>query len=61
VKYEPNLLVPWLSPIWQATDFACGRRLVAMLPEWIMACGFVLAPTRNRQTAHGTAVSCPLT
>jgi len=37
VKYEPGLLVPWLRPIWQATDFACGRRLVAMLPEWIPA------------------------
>jgi hypothetical protein len=33
VKYEPELLVPWLRPIWQATDYACGRRLVAMLPE----------------------------
>ena len=37
VKYEPNLLVPWLRPIWQATDYACGQRLVAMLPEWIPA------------------------
>jgi len=37
VSYEPNLLVPWLRPIWQATDYACGRRLVAMLPEWIPA------------------------
>jgi len=37
VQYEPELLVPWLRPIWQATDFACGRRLVAMLPEWIPA------------------------
>src|SRR6267378_4823563 len=36
-KYEPELLVPWLRPIWQATDYACGRRLVAMLPEWIPA------------------------
>jgi hypothetical protein len=38
VKYEPSLWVPWLRPIWQATDYACGRRLVAMLPEWISAC-----------------------
>jgi hypothetical protein len=30
-------LVPWLRQIWQATDYACGRRLVAMLPEWIPA------------------------
>ena len=37
VKYEPSLLVPWLRPIWGATDYACGRRLVAMLPEWIPA------------------------
>jgi len=37
VSYEPELLVPWLRPIWQATDYACGRRLVAMLPEWIPA------------------------
>ena len=37
LKYEPSLLVPWLRPIWQATDYACGRRLVAMLPEWIPA------------------------
>ena len=37
VKYEASLLVPWLRPIWQATDYACGRRLVAMLPEWIPA------------------------
>jgi hypothetical protein len=37
VKYEPSLLVPWLRPIWQGTDYACGRRLVAMLPEWIPA------------------------
>ena len=37
VKYEASLLVPWLRPIWQAADYACGRRLVAMLPEWIPA------------------------
>lgn len=35
--YEPKVLLPWLRPIWQATDYACGRRLVAMLPEWIPA------------------------
>ena len=35
VAYEPRLLEPWLRPIWQATDYACGRRLVAMLPEWL--------------------------
>jgi len=37
LTYEPSLLVGWLQPIWQATDYACGRRLVAMLPEWIPA------------------------
>jgi hypothetical protein len=35
--YEPALLLPFLRPIWQATDYACGRRLVAMLPEWVPA------------------------
>ena len=35
--YVPNMLLPWLRPIWQATDYACGRRLAAMLPEWIPA------------------------
>jgi hypothetical protein len=35
--YEPGILLPWLRPIWAATDYACGRRLVAMLPEWIPA------------------------
>ena len=35
--YVPNELLPWLRPIWQATDYACGRRLIAMLPEWIPA------------------------
>jgi hypothetical protein len=37
VSYEPELLLPYLRPIWRATDYACGRRLVAMLPEWIPA------------------------
>jgi hypothetical protein len=37
VTYEPSVLLPWLRPIWQATDYACGQRLVAMLPEWIPA------------------------
>jgi hypothetical protein len=37
ITYEPELLLPYLRPIWQATDYACGRRLVAMLPEWIPA------------------------
>lgn len=33
VTYEPGVLLPYLRPIWQATDYACGRRLLAMLPE----------------------------
>lgn len=37
VIYEPKLLLPYLRPIWRATDYACGRRLEAMLPEWIPA------------------------
>ncbi len=37
VVYEPGLLLRWLRPIWAATDYACGRRLVAMLPEWVPA------------------------
>jgi len=37
VSYEPRVLLPWLRPIWQATDYACGRRLAAMLPEWVPA------------------------
>jgi hypothetical protein len=37
VKYEPGLLLRWLRPVWAATDYACGRRLVAMLPKWIPA------------------------
>jgi hypothetical protein len=37
VRYQSERLLPWLRPIWQGTDYACGRRLVAMLPEWIPA------------------------
>lgn len=37
VSYEPERLLPYLRPIWRAADYACGRRLVAMLPEWIPA------------------------
>lgn len=37
VSYEPALLLPWLRQIWEATDYACGVRLAAMLPEWIPA------------------------
>ena len=37
VGYPSGVLSPWLRSIWRATDFACGQRLVAMLPEWIPA------------------------
>jgi len=37
VRYDPKVLLAWLQPIWRAADYACGRRLVAMLPEWIPA------------------------
>jgi hypothetical protein len=37
VTYEPKVLLPILRPIWEATGYACGRRLVAMLPEWLPA------------------------
>ena len=37
VMYEPERLLRWLRPIWAGTDYAYGRRLVAMLPEWIPA------------------------
>lgn len=35
--YDPADLLPSLKPIWEATDYACGKRLEAMLPEWIPA------------------------
>jgi len=37
VEFAASRLLPWLQPIWAATDYACGRRLVAMLPEWVPA------------------------
>jgi hypothetical protein len=37
LTYEPGVLLPRLRPIWAAPDYACGRRLVAMLPEWVPA------------------------
>ena len=37
MSYEPGLLLPHLRSIWRATDYACGRRLVAMMPEWLPA------------------------
>lgn len=37
VKYNPGVLLRWLRPIWEATDYACGVRLAAMMPEWVPA------------------------
>ncbi len=36
-RYDVRTLTPWLKQIWQATDYACSRRLAATLPEWIFA------------------------
>jgi hypothetical protein len=33
VSDDSKVLLPWLLPIWQATDYACELRLVAMFPE----------------------------
>src|ERR1044071_7665513 len=37
VDYEARVLLPRLRPIWEATDYACGVRLAAMMPEWLPA------------------------
>jgi hypothetical protein len=37
VCYDPARLLPALRRIWEASDYACGLRLAAMLPEWIPA------------------------
>ena len=37
VSYDPSRLLPPLRRIWEASDYACGLRLAAMLPEWIPA------------------------
>jgi hypothetical protein len=37
VEYKPGMLLPWLRPIWEATDYACGVRLAAMMSEWVPA------------------------
>jgi len=36
-EYEPEKLLPILKPIWFAALQPCGRRLVALLPEWLSA------------------------
>lgn len=35
--YEAGELLGPLRAIWQAADYPCGARLVAMLPEWVPA------------------------
>lgn len=37
VCYDRARLLPPLRRIWEASDYACGLRLAAMLPEWIPA------------------------
>ncbi len=37
VVYGRADLTPALRVIWQAADYPCGKRLVAMLPEWVPA------------------------
>ena len=34
-EYEAGELLPVLRKIWHAADYPCGRRLVAMLPDWV--------------------------
>lgn len=35
--YHPETLLPILKPIWFAAFQPCGRRMVALLPEWLPA------------------------
>jgi hypothetical protein len=34
-EYEAKELLPVLRKIWRAADYPCGRRLTAMLPDWV--------------------------
>lgn len=34
-EYEAKELLPVLRKIWRAADYPCGRRLAAMLPDWV--------------------------
>lgn len=36
-EYHPDTLVPILKPIWFGAFQPCGRRLAALLPEWLAA------------------------
>ena len=35
-EYEAKELLPVLGRIWRAADYPCGRRLEAMLPDWVL-------------------------
>ena len=35
-EYESRELLPVLRRIWRAADYPCGRRLAAMMPDWIV-------------------------
>jgi hypothetical protein len=37
IRYDAARLLPPLRRIWEASDYACGLRLAAMLPEWLPA------------------------
>jgi hypothetical protein len=37
LKYDPGSLLPVLKPIWLAAQQPCGRRLAALLPQWLPA------------------------
>lgn len=34
-NYDLDIFLPILKTIWQACDFACSKKLKAMLPEWL--------------------------
>jgi len=44
---NPDCCGAGLRPIWAATDYACGRRLAAMLREWIPPSSKINGPTRR--------------
>src|SRR5437899_9164678 len=34
-QYEAQELLPVLRAIWRAANYPCGRRLKAMMPDWV--------------------------
>jgi len=34
-EYEPQEMLPILRTIWDGASYPCGKRLVAMLPDWL--------------------------